>query len=231
MRSHRRWLVVLSIMAIAMVLCAVATQQLLTKPAPPPWPPRMPRETANVLRNGIGLLFALHAGVALFVTRRWHRVAVPGRAALRALLSVGLSFPVLFWGGMVLACLVVRALPIRNARVEDQISRVATYATMVTSSAAGAWWIARVLARLTGATNRLLCAAMVACGALWPFVLPLVYDARNDGVWAVWFRDPMGVGPLLAWQLAIGVAAAAWFVRAGDARAPRDPSDATTSLR
>jgi hypothetical protein len=209
----QRWLPTLSIMAFAMGLCGAAMAQLLTKPGPAPLI-RSSRESAIVLVNGIGVLFALYVGLALFVTRRWHGVSVRPLAALRALLSVGLAFPLLFWGVSFSAGLLVRALAPAHPRIETDLFSVVFYASMIAASAAGAWWVAAALARLTGTIDRRLRIVMVAYGALWPLVQPLAHALRDSLAFDWLFHEQLAVGPLFAWQLPIGLASAAWFLRA-----------------
>ena len=83
---------------------------------------------------------------------------------------------------------------------------------MVLTSALGARWVAAALKKLTGRSDRTLRRGMVLWGALWPFVGLIARAARiSDNAWPFFDFRP---GGLLAWQLPIGLASAAWFIRA-----------------
>ena len=83
---------------------------------------------------------------------------------------------------------------------------------MVLTSALGARWVAAALTKLTGRTDRTLRRGMVSWGALWPFVGLIAPAARNGGT--AWPYFDFSSGSVLAWQLPIGLASAAWFIRA-----------------
>jgi hypothetical protein len=202
MRSHQPWLSVISTMAIAMILSATTPQVWARLP--------LPRPEIYLVRNSLGLLFALYAGGALFITRRWHRGAVRPRMALVVLLLIGLSFPALYWGGYLLVMLVLTLFPLSYPL--DRQLPVMVCGAMVLTSALGARWVAAALAKLTGRTDRTLRRGMVLWGALWPFVGLIAPAARNgDTAWPFFDFSP---GSVLAWQLPIGLASAAWFIRA-----------------
>jgi hypothetical protein len=170
-----------------------------------------------VLLYGGGLFFALCAGGALFATRAFHGVRVAPRAALTALLSVGASFPVLFWAGGLLG------LPLAIASEgHGHSSPVTIVLPMAPASALGARWVAAVLANLTGRVDRTLRRAMVAWAAAWPLVgvagQQVVRRALSPGSFAwLLFYDLLSPGMVLAWQLPIGLACGVWFLRAGRA--------------
>ena len=145
-----------------------------------------------------------------FITRRWHRVVVAPRTALVALLLVGLSFPALYWGGYRLVVLVLMLEPLRSP-VDRQLPFLICGSTLL-MSALGARWVAAALTKLTGRSDRTLRRGMVLWGALWPFVGLIAPAARyRDTAWPFFDFSP---GSVLAWQLPIGLASAAWFIRA-----------------
>jgi hypothetical protein len=202
MRTHQPWPPVIATMAIAMILSAMTPQvwgRLL-----------LPRLQIYVVQNSVGLFFALYAGGALFITTRWHRVVVAPRAAWIAMLLISLSFPALYWGGYLLVVLVLVLEPLRYP-VDRQLPFM-IYGAMVLTSALGARWVAAALTKLTGRTDRPLRRGMVLWGALWPFVGLIARAARiSDTIWPLFDFSP---GSVLAWQLPIGLAGAAWFIRA-----------------
>ncbi|HEY7374129.1 MAG TPA: hypothetical protein VIF57_18350 [Polyangia bacterium] len=168
----------------------------------------------TVFIHCLGLVFAVDAGAALLVTRRAHGVDVAPRAALTAIVSVGVSFPLLFWGGTLLAY----PFLLLTEKVHE-LSWLPAVGAMILSSALGARWVAATLTRLTGRDDRQLRRGMVAWGAAWPLLSLLAQHAaraaftRGSPGWLL-FYDLFTPGTLLAWQLPIGLAAAAWFVRA-----------------
>jgi hypothetical protein len=172
----------------------------------------------TVFIHGLGLFFALAAGGALFVTRHEHGVRVAPRAALTAVLSVGVSFPVLYWAGMLLACPFLRQTEALH-QLPSQFSWLPITGAMILSSALGARWVAATLTRLTGRDDRRLRAAMVAWGAAWPLLSLLAQQVARSAFtqgslgWLL-FYDLFTPGTLGLWQLPIGFASAAWFLRA-----------------
>jgi hypothetical protein len=174
--------------------------------------------------HGLGLCFALYAGGALFVTRHHHGVRVATAAAWTAILSVGVSFPVLFWGGSLLV-----ALPFKLAgeRIAESWFPVLITGSMILSSALGARWVAATLTKLTGRADRTLAPAMTAWGAAWPLVCLLAQRGarlvlRPGSFSWLLFYDMFSPGMVLIWQLPIGLAGAAWFLRCGAGPRPAD---------
>ena len=201
-----RWLPVLATMAVAMTLSS--TLALL---------PVLDLAVSSVaFAHGLGLCFALYAGGALFVTRRHHGVSVASGAAWFAILSVGVSFPVLFWGGSLLV-----ALPFMvRERIGEWLFPVLGTSAMIVSSALGARWVAAALRKLTGRADATLAWAMTAWGAAWPLICLLAERAarlilRPGSFGWLLVYDMFSPGMVLIWQLPIGLACAAWFLRCG----------------
>ena len=174
--------------------------------------------------HGLGFCFALYAGGALFVTRRYHGVRVAALAAWTAILCVGVSFPVLFWGGSLLV-----ALPFMfvGERLAEWWFPVLITGSMIVSSALGARWVAAALKKLTGRADATLAGAMTAWGAAWPLVCLLAQRAAQRGLrpgsfsWLL-FYDMFSPGMVWMWQCPIGLAGAAWFLRCGAGPRPAD---------
>jgi hypothetical protein len=205
-------------MAVAMVLSSTTALLLVLALE------ASPGASSLALVHGLGLLFALYAGGALFVTRRAHGVRVAPRAAWTAVLSVGVSFPVLVWGGGLAAIpLLFVAKGITGRPWGGSSIPILGMATV--ASALGALWVAVTLKKLTGSAGPTLRRAMVAWGAAWPPICLFGQQAVNWALTpgsAAWRSSQQFNLPLLAlaWQLPIGLASAAWFVRAGSASGP-----------
>ncbi len=174
--------------------------------------------------HGLGLCFALYAGGALFVTRRHHGVSVTSRAAWTEILLVGVSFPVLFWGGSLLAALPFMLV---RERIAERWFPVSITGSMILSSALGARWVAAALRKLTGRADATLAGAMTAWGAVWPLVCWVAQRAAHWGLrpgsfsWLLLY-DMFGPGMVWLWQCPIGLACAAWFLRRGAGPPPAD---------
>jgi len=216
MPTHRRWLPVLSTMTVAMALSAATLQQFSDGLGPRPFP-WLPRLSPFAACHGIGLVFAFYAASALRLTRRWHDASVASGKIPGAIIRISLTFPALYWGGILVVSVIIKEAP--YPRIEAQFEPL-MYGAMVGTSALGARSVAGVLANLTGRVDRPLRRAMVVWGACWPLVHPLADRLQSGrGVSWLWF-DLFAPGKVLAWQLPIGLACAAWFVRAGAGRPP-----------
>lgn len=197
----------MSMMAVMTALSSATTLPLVLAPDGDP-------ALLTLVIHCLGLFFALDAAAALLVTRRAHGVRVAPRAALTAVLSVGVSFPLLFWAGMLLA------YPFLWLTDKDRaLAWLPMAGAMIASSALAARWVAATLARLTGHADRGLRGTMVAWGAAWPLVSLLAQKLARSAFtqgspgWLL-FYDLFTPGTLYLWQLPIGLASAAWFVRA-----------------
>jgi hypothetical protein len=147
--------------------------------------------TGEVDWNLVGLLFAVAVWLALVATRRWHGVRGEPTMIFPAVFVVAISFPGLLHGTPYLMLGFKKLLG----------SMTAMSLSMMIASAIGARVVAAGMSWATGRRDRLLLWSMVTWGAgWWPLHLPLS-------------MSPLDRGSLLAWQLPVGLACAAWALR------------------
>jgi hypothetical protein len=161
-----------------------------------------------------GFVFVGWASIALVVTRKWHGVRVARPTALRAAANAGLALTLLLLvaGGL-------SAIPGGSSRGAFGIYVGLSMAISVL----GAHVVTRATRLATGRPKPLLSRSMLLWGACWVLIqqmlehIRLLADAEalTAGVVPVVARAAHTFAPelVLAWQLPIGIAVAAWFVR------------------
>lgn len=165
-----------------------------------------------------GFVFVGWVSIALVVTRKWHGVRVSRPTALRAAAYAGLALTLLLLvaGGL-------SAIPGGSSRGAFGIYVGLSMAV----SMLGASVVARATRLVTGRPKPLLSRSMLLWGACWVLIqqmlehMRLLADAEAlaAGVVPVVARAAHTFAPelVLVWQLPIGLAVAAWFVRAHSA--------------
>jgi hypothetical protein len=210
---------VLAVMALAMV-CSTAT--LASAPVRTVIRAVSPEHPLMFFGDGqlrvrtllFGFVFVGWVSIALVVTRAWHGVRVARRTALQtgAYVGLGLTLILLVSAGL-------SAIPRGSSRGGFEIYVGLSMAVSVL----GAYVVSRATLRVTGRPKPLLSRSMVLWGACWVLIQQMLEhlrlladsDALATGVVPVVARAAHTFAPelVLAWQLPLGLAVAAWFVR------------------
>jgi len=161
-----------------------------------------------------GFVFVGWAAIALVLTRAWHGVRVARRTALQVAAYVGLALTL-----MLLVAGGLSAIPGGSSG-----GAFAIYVGLsMAVSVLGAYVVARATRLVTGRPKPLLSRSMLLWGACWVLIqqmlehLRLMADSEvlATGVIPGVARAAHTFAPelVLAWQLPVGLAVAAWFVR------------------
>jgi hypothetical protein len=202
----RRFLLMLPLLAAGTVLAAVTIGML----------------DPSTIAVGFRLVVAV--APPLFAIDRWWRVGVELDVAASAATLISLSFPVLYYGTMLVAAIINPTFQLLGMIVGIKYSDPFWPATMI-ASAIGARFVAAALARMTKRQDKNLRRAMVLWAACWP-LLQYVYPPRakhfaSDASLLEWLFPPhrtwFGPFSILAWQIPIGLACVIWFLRAAPA--------------
>jgi hypothetical protein len=210
---------VLAVMAVAMV-CSTATLasapiRTVIRAVSPDHPLMFFGDGQLRVRTLLfGFVFVGWVSIALVVTRAWHGVRVARRTALQAAAYAGL--------GLTLILLVAAGL----SAIPGGSSRGAFWIYVGLSMAVsvlGAYVVSRATLLVTGRPKPLLSRSMLLWGACWVLIQQMIEHIRlladsevlATGVVPGVARVAHTFAPelVLAWQLPIGIAIAAWFVR------------------
>ena len=210
---------VLAVMALAMV-CSTATLasgpvRTVIRAVSPDHPLMFFGDGQLRVRTLLfGFVFVGWVSIALVVTRAWHGVRVARPTALQAAAYAGLGLTLIL-----LVAAGLSAIPGGSSRGAFGIY----VGLSVAVSVLGAYIVARGTLLVTGRPKPLLARSMVLWGACWVVIQQMLEhlrfqadsEALATGVIPGVARAAHTFAPelVLAWQLPLGLAVAAWFVR------------------
>ena len=167
----------------------------------------------------LGLVFSIWAAAAGVVARRWHTVRLSWPAALRGAAYVSVGQPLILLGAALCGAAVGRV-----TRSGSWIAFALAHLGTAAASALTAYVVARAARFMTGRRKPLLTQAMVIWGVAWVGLRQMIERSEAAGLTLAGLlpatfppnarlEDAFAIGPLLSWQVPIGMALAVWFVR------------------